>query len=52
LTELDGRIFIIELSPAELRGVLQDALKLVSADPSEVEGWWRQLTADQPRARP
>jgi hypothetical protein len=45
--DVAGRGVVVELAPSDLRGILHDALKLVSADNREVRGWWAALTADE-----
>jgi hypothetical protein len=43
--------FQIEFGADELRAVLSDALRLVSADPAEVASWWSHLSGiDAPAA--
>jgi hypothetical protein len=49
--EVIGRPIIVELAAAELRNVLGDALRLISADQREVDRWWTQLR-DNSRPEP
>jgi hypothetical protein len=49
--EVIGRPIIVELAADELRNVLGDALRLISADQREVDQWWMQLR-DKPRPEP
>jgi hypothetical protein len=49
--EVIGRPIIVELAADELRNVLGDALRLISADKREVDQWWMQLR-DKPRPEP
>ncbi|MDZ4268225.1 MAG: hypothetical protein U1D00_21475 [Mycobacterium sp.] len=44
LTDTSGCEWRIDLKPAELRGLVLDAVKLLTADPREIRSWWRRLT--------
>ena len=47
-----NRSYQVDLAPIELRNLLADALKMLTADQAEVSTWWRRLTADDPPGTP